>query len=190
MRSIIKIDWSSSQSDPEYSVVLRKWQVEDAEAIFKQVDRNRRHLDKWLPWVRETRGVDDSVNFVKGSIDAFESKTRFEYGIFLRPNCNNTRWLVIGAVGLIHCSMKEKVEIGYWLAHDMQGNGIVTMSVKALIEEAKNSLGVSQFVVKVQGDNWKSRKIPERLGFVEKGFNQNELPVDGCTSKLIEYHLQ
>ena len=190
MRPVIEIDGVSSKGDLQYSVLLRRWQIEDAASIFKQVDRNRSHLDKWLPWVRETQGVEDSAKFVKGSIEAFESRTRFEYGIFLRPICSNTQCLLIGAVGLVSCSTEGKAEIGYWLAQDMQGNGIVTMAVKALIEEAKSSLGVSQFVVKVQGDNWKSRKIPERLGFVEKRFADNELSVDGCTSKMIEYHLQ
>lgn len=170
--------------------MLRRWQIDDAPSIFKAIDENRSHLEKWLPWVQETRSVNDSIDFIQGSVPAFENGTRYEYGIFLRPIKDNTKWLVIGAIGVFRRSLEGVLEIGYWLSKDMEGNGIVTLAVKTLMEEVKESLGVSRFFITSHVDNWKSRKIPERLGFVAKKHCETKPPLNGLPSRLVQYQLE
>ena len=174
----------------DYSLVLRRWQIDDAPDIFKAVDKDRNHLEKWLPWVQDTRSVDNSLNFIRGSVAAFENGTKYEYGIFLRPIKDNTKWLLIGAIGVFSRSMEEVLELGYWLSKGMEGNGIVTFAVKTLMEEAKESLGVSRFFIMSHVDNWKSRRIPERLGFVAKKFCETKPTQNGPPSRLVEYQLE
>ena len=188
MKPVIAIEGISLKKHPGHCLELRRWTKEDAPAIFKEVDKNRDHLAKWLPWVQTTHSVEDSVQFVNERITGFENKDRFEYGIFLKPNDSDKELSLIGAVGLVSLVSQEFAEIGYWLAKDMQGNGIITMAVKALIEEAKESSTFSKFVIKSVPDNMKSRKVPERLGFIEKGLSKSEMLLNGVSHKLIEYH--
>ena len=189
MRSKITVNEFSWKEPTECSLLLKRWQIEDAPAVFEAVDRNRGHLERWLPWVGTTRNIEDSADFIRESVKAFERRIKFEYGIFLRPKCNSPKLLLVGAIGLLNGSLQGNLEVGYWLVKDMEGHGIVTMSVKALIEEATNFLGNSHFVIRAHFDNWKSRKIAERLGFVEKGFNKDEKVLQGFSSKMTEYHL-
>lgn len=173
---------------PEHSVVLKRWLVEDAADLFEVVNHNRGHLSSWLPWVQGTLSVDDSLKFIEESAKAFDNELRFEYGIFLRPKNSPEERRVIGSIGIVKIHSTEAVEIGYWLAKEMEGQGIITLAFKKLMEETKKSLGRSRFVVKTLEGNLRSRKVAERLGFSNKGFGKDVMVLKGSTYRLIEYH--
>lgn len=63
----------------------------------------------------------------------------------------------------------KKVEIGYWLSAEYQGNGIVTKSVSKLIEMAFTELNILKIQISVAVENQPSRKVCERLGFNLEG---------------------
>ena len=138
---------------------MRRWQLDDAQSIFEAVDNNREHLGKWLPWVATTLAIEQPKKFIEESIKSFQTGTKFEYGIFLRPK--SSQELLIGAVGIVN-RRECGAEIGYWLSKDFEGNGIITTAVKELITEARSSLKISSFVIMAMESNWKSRSIPER----------------------------
>ena len=71
----------------------------------------------------------------------------------------------LGCCGLHHIDTKN-VEIGLWLKKSAQGNGYGTETVKALVELAENNLDIEYLFYPVDKDNWASRKIPEKLGFI------------------------
>eukprot|EP00112_Aurelia_sp_Birch-Aquarium-sp1_P002946 Seg1329.9 transcript_id=Seg1329.9/GoldUCD/mRNA.D3Y31 product="putative ribosomal N-acetyltransferase YdaF" protein_id=Seg1329.9/GoldUCD/D3Y31 len=169
-----------------HAYYMRRWQLNDAKSIFEAVDNNREHLGKWLPWVATTLATEDSKKFIEESVKGFETGTKFEYGIFLGPKYSEET--LIGAVGLVNKGEND-AEIGYWLSKDFEGNGIITIAVKELITEARNTLKVSSFVIMAMEGNLKSRNIPERLQFVHKGYSDDHIKVNGISYKLIKYQL-
>jgi ribosomal-protein-serine acetyltransferase len=44
---------------------LRLLEESDAEELFALTDRNRAHLEPWLPWVPGTQSPDDSLAFIR-----------------------------------------------------------------------------------------------------------------------------
>jgi ribosomal-protein-alanine N-acetyltransferase len=58
------------------------------------------------------------------------------------------------------------VEIGLWLKKSAHGNGYGTETVKTLIEFAEAHLDFEYLLYPVDKDNWISKKIPEKLGFI------------------------
>ena len=62
-------------------------------------------------------------------------------------------------------SINRAASIGYWISEDMQGRGIATRCVDALVSAAFLHHGMNQVIVLVAEDNAASRAIPERLGF-------------------------
>ena len=62
----------------------------------------------------------------------------------------------------------NSVVIGYWLAENMTGQGIVTSCVEFLVSYAFDKLGINKVNIPVAAGNIKSRAIPERLGFVNE----------------------
>lgn len=71
----------------------------------------------------------------------------------------------LGCCGLHHIDTKN-VEIGLWLKRSVHGHGYGTETVKALVELAEINFEIEYLLYPVDKDNWASRKIPEKLGFV------------------------
>merc|ERR1712192_98677 len=55
--------------------------------------------------------------------------------------------------------------IGYWLAQEFEGVGIMTQSVKRMAQYGFEKLGLEHVDITAAKANRKSRSIPERLGF-------------------------
>jgi len=63
----------------------------------------------------------------------------------------------------------RKTSIGYYVAKEAQGKGIVTRSVRAVLDYAFRELELNRVEIRCGVSNWKSRAIPERLGFTNEG---------------------
>ena len=60
---------------------LRLVEERHAEEMFAVVDRERQHLRAWLPWVDATRSPDDSLAFIRASLEQFANNKGFAAGI-------------------------------------------------------------------------------------------------------------
>jgi ribosomal-protein-serine acetyltransferase len=147
-------------------VKLREIQMSDAPDIFSIIDCDRLYLRKWLPFVDYTKIVDDTENFIKNVHAAPADIKELTYVILY----NNK---VVGLVGLRSTDRaNHKSEIGYWLAENMQGKGLVTLSCQKLIELCFNVLKMNRMQIKVATENYRSKKIPFRLGFRFEGIER------------------
>lgn len=59
--------------------------------------------------------------------------------------------------------------IGYWLGQEYNGKGIMTKSVRELIEIGHSYYSLHRFEIRCAVKNSRSRAIPERLGYKNKG---------------------
>jgi ribosomal-protein-serine acetyltransferase len=77
---------------------------------------------------------------------------------------------LVGMIGLHAIDRaNRKTSIGYYIAEEAQGKGIVTKSVKAILDYVFRELGLNRVEIRCGVHNKKSRAIPERLGFVQEG---------------------
>ncbi len=138
-----------------------------AEALFRVTDRNRAYLRVWLPWLDSTRTVDDTRAFIL--------KTRSDYA--------NHGWVICGiwfhgeicgVVGYNQIDWANKIAtIGYWLAEDLQGRGIMTACCRSLVDHAFRDLGLNKVVIACGTRNRRSQEVPVRLGFVREGVSRD-----------------
>jgi ribosomal-protein-serine acetyltransferase len=68
--------------------------------------------------------------------------------------------------------VNKKTELGYWLAENMQGKGIITGSITVLIRFAFKKLKLNRVQIKVAVGNFKSLAIPKKLGFSFEGIER------------------
>jgi ribosomal-protein-serine acetyltransferase len=139
-------------------VVLRVWDEADAAELTEVLAANREHLARWLPWA-ESYGFEDSVDFLARKRAQVEADDGFEGAIVVDGR-------IVGGAGFhsvdwVNCS----TSIGYWLAADAQGRGLMTGAVRALLEHAFGVWELHRVVIEVVVDNQRSQAIPERLGF-------------------------
>ncbi|KIC02367.1 hypothetical protein OA88_09150 [Flavobacterium sp. JRM] len=151
-----------------------------AQPIFDLVDANRTHLREWLPFVDRMQTIEFAENFVKGTMQ--RNKDGNEYAFVIVDNGK-----VIGRIGVYKIDGQNKIgEIGYWLAENLQGKGIITKSCKAIINFGFSGLQLNRIEIKCGTENFKSKTIPEKLNFTKEGIiRQGELLYD----KFIDLNL-
>jgi ribosomal-protein-serine acetyltransferase len=155
-------------------IYLEQIAPKHAQGIFDIADSNRPYLRKWLPWVDNMHDVDFFHAFINGAIQRHNQGNEWSFVIV-----KNER--IIGRVGVYKIDNQHKIgEIGYWIAENEQGKGIVKQACKAMIDYAFNDLKLNRIEIKCGTGNVESQRIPEKLGFVEEGIiRQGERLRDG-----------
>ena len=142
---------------------LRQLRVTDAEELFAVVNANRAHLRQWLPWLDMTRSVADSRRFLESAIQQCESNHSIQAAILVGGR-------ITGVVGYHRIDWQNRnTLLGYWIAQEYQGRGLVTESCRVLVDHAFAALNLHRFAITCATGNARSRAIPERLGFVHEG---------------------
>ncbi len=142
---------------------LRLLEERHAEALFALVDTNRAHLRAWLPWVDETRTVEDIRAFLRRALRQWADGRGVQCGIW-------ERGLLAGSIGQHPIDwLNRSANLGYWLGEAYQGRGLMTRACQALVTYSFAELGLHRVEIRAAPENQRSRAIPERLGFRQEG---------------------
>jgi ribosomal-protein-serine acetyltransferase len=142
--------------------VLRPYTEADAAELTAVVAENRAHLARWMPWAA-TYGYQDSLDYIAKTRAQLEAEDGFEGAIVVGGE-------IVGGAGLHSTDrVNRSSSIGYWLAADAVGGGLMTATVRALLDLAFGAWELHRVVIEAVVDNTRSRAIPERLGFTEEG---------------------
>lgn len=132
---------------------------EDAIPVFLLVIKNRDWLGKYMDWVTSTKTPYDILDFFN----------RNKHTSYYDPGFPLIIWYKNEIVGIVSFnrgnSIKKEVEIGYWIAEDFSGKGIVTRAVKSMINFAFNMTDIKTIFISCEISNIKSYKIPQNLNF-------------------------
>jgi ribosomal-protein-serine acetyltransferase len=146
---------------------LRLLELEHAAELFALTDKNRPYLREWLPWLDTTVTVDDTKFFIQCTLDKFSSNKAFETGIWYKGK-------LAGVIGLHEINWEKNLTaIGYWIGAEFQGLGLVTGACKAVINYTFTEFKLKKIFIYCAIENYKSRAIPERLGFTMEGIKEN-----------------
>lgn len=142
-----------------FELTLKQLEKEESELLFELVDSNRQYLKNWLPWLDYTQTIKDSEKFIQLCIEKYNGNKGFELGIWFKKE-------LVGVIGIHEINWeKEETSIGYWLSEKAQGNGLITSSVKFVLEYCFYELKLKKIYIRAAVENKRSRNIPERLGF-------------------------
>lgn len=146
---------------------LRILELKYAPIIFAIINRDRQHLRQWLPWVDLTETAEDTEEYIESTLKQFAANNGFQCAIFFKGAFSG----LIGfhAIDWFH----KRTSIGYWLAEDAQGNGIITRACIALLNHAFLTLKLERVEIRCATENTKSQAIPERLGFTFEGISRH-----------------
>lgn len=137
---------------------LRPWREDDAAALTEVIAANRDHLMEWLPWA-ELHGFEDSVEYLRRKRLQVEMNDGFEGPIELDGR-------IVGTAGFHRIDwINRTTSIGYWLAAEAQGRGLMSAAVAALLDHAFGVWELHRVFIEVVVGNERSKAIPERLGF-------------------------
>jgi len=167
--TMLKGDWAIAQDPP-----ILRYQIDEylelrlvekcyAQTIYDVCDQNREHIGEWLPWIEDTQSVDDTLAFVESATEQYGKNDGFQAGIWY----NNQ---LVGMIGYLYWNFSEKqTEIGYWLAKDATGHGLITRCTHTLVDYSLNTLDLNRVEIRCAVGNEKSCAVAKRLGFTHEG---------------------
>ena len=161
---------------------LRPLALSDVEALAATIAANLDHLRPWMPWAN---GYEPLATLA--FVDAAQRQAREEEGAqFAIIRAGG----VAGTIGFHAINWNNRsTSIGYWLAADAQGHGIITAAVRALCALAFDEWGMHRIELRAQPGNVRSRAVAERCGFTEEGVARQAELVGDRFQDLVVYSL-
>jgi ribosomal-protein-serine acetyltransferase len=155
MIDIVKVD---------KGLYLQKISFNDADEVFGLIDANRETLGKWLPFVKMTISVKNTLAFIEDIQKCYSRELVFTI---------TYQGKIAGLIGFKDIDRaNRKFEIGYWITSENEGKGIVTRSCAACINLAFDKMKMNRVQIKCGVGNIKSINIPMRLNFHFEGIER------------------
>lgn len=133
------------------------------EELFQLINKNRKFLKQWLPWLDNVKEASDTKEFIELQLLRFQQQEALHITILYRDR-------IAGVLGYNKIDRINNIGyIGYWLGQEYNGKGIMTKSVRELIEIGHSYYSLHRFDIRCAIENSRSRAIPERLGFKNEG---------------------
>jgi len=166
------------------SSYLALFEIKDAEKLYDLINRNRDHIGEWLKFPGITLKADDSKAFIERTRIRYAKGEGYWLGIW-----NGDQ--LAGSIGYLYLDQENrKTEIGYWLGKEFVGKGLITKSIKVLMNYAFDELKFNKIEIGAASDNAKSRAIPEKLGFKREGELRDYEYINGKYLDRIIYGLK
>ena len=114
--------------------------------------------------------------------------TEFSFFIFV---ANEDQHQMVGGITLsnIRRRVAQQVNIGYWMAVNAAGKGIMTRAVATVLPFIFEDLDLHRVHAACLPDNIPSRRVLEKNGFCEEGFAKHYLQIDGDWRDHVLYGL-
>ena len=142
---------------------LQPLEAADVPVLFALVERNRRYLQRWLPWVDENATEEETRAFVESTIQERLTGESLHLGIWMRD-------ALVGVVAFNEIDREAaRAEVGYWVDESVQGSGLVTRACRALLAHGFEDLALERIEILTEEGNVRSRRMAERLGFRREG---------------------
>jgi len=153
------------------ALALRLVQPQHAQEIAQAVASSREHINRWLPWATPGYDVGEARVWAQAMLKAFDERKAMALSVLEHGR-------VVGGSGWTDWRCQDNTDwqlseasadVGYWLAKDAQGRGIMTRAVRALLDYGFGEVGLHRITVRAEPDNQRSCVLPERLGFTREG---------------------
>lgn len=109
-----------------------------------------------------------------------ESSKGTDYAFFVYLRQPQAEQLVGGlTLSNVRRRAAQFANLGYWMGREHAGQGLMTEAVGVVIPFAFETLGLHRIHAAFLPGNLASRRVLEKNGFVEEGYAENYLQIDG-----------
>jgi ribosomal-protein-serine acetyltransferase len=166
----------------EHGVVMRPYRMEDTTRVFATIEAERTRLSRFMPWAPHSTAADSTEDFIRSARRQEADGTGFHLGLFHGQEA-------LGAIGATVDLLNREAEVGYWIAAEWEGRGLITSGVIHLLGFLFDDYEIHRVVIRAAVENTRSRAIPERLGFTQEGVLREALVLEGVSTDAAIYSL-
>lgn len=162
--------------------IIRKWKLTDAKDIAVALS-NKKIQDNLRDGLPYPYSEQDGIDFISSMLSANEDET-FAFAITLDDKA-------IGSIGVfrqqnIH---RQTAEIGYYIAEEYWGKGIMTDAVKQICEYVFKNSDILRIYAEPFAYNTGSCRVLEKAGFQYEGTLRNNAVKNGKVIDMKMYSL-
>ena len=152
---------------------LRMLELRHAQTFLEFIEANRAHLGVYLGWGESITTLEQAEGFIKRGIARYAEDALPWVAIWLEGR------MVGGLLFFGLDRMVNSTEIGYWLAANATGRGVMGRAISAMLEFVFGELKINRLVLHADVRNQASRSVAERLGFVLEGIERQSWLLHG-----------
>ncbi|MDT0270158.1 GNAT family protein [Streptomyces sp. DSM 44915] len=136
-------------------------------------ERNRAHLQPWLPWAHTVTDTESA----RGLLQRYAERQAADTGRFLAIRQGGA--LVGGMLLMDFDTGARSCELGAWLAPEARGRGLVTRAATRVIDWAVEERGIVRVQWRVAPVNVASVAVARRLGMRHEGTTRSVFEMGG-----------
>jgi len=157
-------------------LILRMPKPGDGTAVNAAITASLEEMKPWLGFALDEPSVEDTEVNTRQAYAKFMTRENLRYLIYLKDTEE-----FVGSTGFHNINWDiPRVEIGYWIDTRFSGKGYMQEAVQKLTHFALDDLGCRRVEIQCESENYRSRAIPEKLGYNLDGILKNDdLSVDG-----------
>lgn len=163
---------------------LRQWRETDAADVAAYAD-NKKIADNLRDAFPHPYTLSDAQEYLRQCLESGEERQ------YLRAITAEGR--AVGSIGVFlgNDVYSRSAELGYWLAEDFWGQGIMTGAVRQICEEVFARYDVVRIYAEPFARNRGSRRVLEKAGFALEGILKNSVYkhgeiLDSCIYALVK----
>jgi [ribosomal protein S5]-alanine N-acetyltransferase len=167
-------------------IILRPWELRDAPD---------------LAVIADNKKIADNIR--DGLPSPYTIKDAYEWLNLILPENIPARFFaiicegkIVGSLGLVTKTniYRKNIEIGFFLAEEWWGKGIVTRAIRCATSYAFREFDIVRVYAEVFSDNSGSRRALEKAGFIheatlKKNIVKNEIIKDSCIYSVLKENL-
>ena len=128
--------------------------------LYQAALASRAQLLPWMPWAREIT-LEGNQHYTAEAERAWMAGEEFHF-------VASEGGLVLGVVGL-NRDDDRSAELHLWIRSDRTGLGYATEAARRVLRWGEEQLGLERFTLWAGVDNQPSRRVAEKLGFLDLG---------------------
>ena len=134
----------------------------NARLLLDVIDSSRQSVTDWQEMFVNITTREGMYDLIKKRDDQWNNQRGFCYGIYAGG-------ILVGRVRAFNFDLSlQTAEIGYWLADEFVGHGVMTDAVNALVDVLFD-YGFERVELEIDAGNTRSENVARRCGFVLEG---------------------
>lgn len=151
-------------------VLLRRWRIDDSNALEQAIDESAEHLRPWMPWMARSPMPPEQrramlAEWEREWLDGGDVR----FAVFVEDQ-------VAGSCGLHRRRGPDVLEIGYWIHPAFLRRGLATTAARLLTDAAFTVPGIARVEIRHDKANVASEGVPRRLGYEFAGEQASDQP--------------
>jgi RimJ/RimL family protein N-acetyltransferase len=163
-------------------VLIRPWELSDAEALYEAVRESIEEVGAWLEWCHPDYSIDESRSWIDRCIDNQAAGRELNFVVV------DTEDRLLGGCGLNRIQHDHRVaNLGYWVRASAARSGVATAATVLVAEFAFRNTDLNRLEIFASTRNIGSQRVAESAGARREAVVSSRLCLHGEAHDAVQF---